>query len=265
MIFPTDATRERLVTTCASLGNRTQDKGNGRGILVVGNVVCLTVANSGNVFIRDKDTNADPGVACTIAGASGLQAISYDGTNFWVGDYSGTNKAYDVDGTTGAPIRTITLANAQRFYDGLEYFNGKLVANRFDRRFGGTRIDNVHDLESNLPQAAFITTAGHGNATGIAFDGTNLYVSNTFNPAGKISIRSGTTGAFIGNLDRAGNHGATEDLSFGFAAWQDTCGGSNQPPWEGGGGKVPEPGTLSIAALALIAAGGVARRRPEPR
>src|SRR5512135_1597970 len=55
----------------------TQGKGNGRGIVTVGNIVYYTVANSGTVWMKDKNTDADLGAAFTIAGASGLQAISY--------------------------------------------------------------------------------------------------------------------------------------------------------------------------------------------
>lgn len=246
-------------TTGAQITTLTQNKGNGRGIVVVGNTVYYTVANSGNVFMRDATTNADLGVAFNIAGATGLQAISFDGTDFWVGDYSGTNKAYKVN-TSGTLLNTINLINAEGFYDGLEYFNGKLIANRYDGGFaraGGQQYD-IYDLTGTLLTAAFINTNGHGNGTGIAFDGTNFFVSDIFN--NRITQWDGTTGAFMGAIVLQGSHSSIEDLSFDFASRGDTCGGPNQPPCSGGG-NVPEPGTLSLAVLGLIGAAGWGRRR----
>jgi len=254
-------------STGAQTNTLTQNKGNGRGIVTVGNIVYYTVADSNNVYIRDKNTNADLGVAFSIAGASGLQAISFDGTNFWVGEYSGTTKAYYVS-PTGVLLKTITLNDGELnegFYDGLEYFNGKLIANRYDGGFaraGGNQYD-IYDLDGNLLQLAFINTNGHGNGTGIAFDGTDFYVSNIFAPGGfEITKWSGTTGAFIGTLDLAGSHGSIEDLSFDFAARQDTCGGPNQPPCAGGGGAVPEPMSMALVAtgLAGLMARGLRRK-----
>lgn len=247
----------------------TQDKGNGRGIVTVDNIVYYTTASSNQVFKRNRDTNADLGVAFSIAGSTGLQAISFDGTNFWVGDYSGTTKAYLVS-QTGTLLKTITLNNGgtiEGFYDGLEYFNGKLIANRYDggfQRAGGNQYD-VYDLNGNLLQLAFINTNGHGNGTGIAFDGTDFFISNIALGGGlpEITRWSGTTGLFLGSVDLAGIHASLEDLSFDFAGRTDTCGGPNQPPCTGG--ATPEPGTLSLLALPLaLFAGRAALRRCRP-
>ena len=163
----------------------TQDKGNGRGIVVVGDIVYYTTANSGNVYRRSASTNADLGVAFTVAGATGLQAISYDGTNFWVGDYSGTTKAYYVSATDGSLLDTITLDGSttgiEGYYDGLEYFNGYLIANRYDGGYARPEGNqySIYNLDGSLYQADFIDTYGHGNGTGIAFDGTNFFISIT--------------------------------------------------------------------------------------
>lgn len=242
----------------------TQNKGNGRGIVVVGDTIYYTVANSGNVFTRRVSDNVDTGVAFTIAGTRGLQAISYDGTNFWVGDYSGTTKAYLVS-PTGTVLKTITLdptiTHIEGYYDGLEYFNGKLIANRYDggyARAGGNQYD-IYDLTGNLLQANFINTNGHGNGTGIAFDGTNFFVADIFN--NKISEWKGSDGSFIGSITLQGNHGSVEDLSVDFAGRSDTCGGVGQPPCNVPG--IPEPESYAMMLAGLGVLGYMARRRKQ--
>ena len=235
----------------------TQNKGNGRGIVVVGDTIYYTTADSNNVFTRRVSDNVDTGVAFSIAGTSGLQAISYDGTNFWVGDYSGTNHAYLVSSSTGAILSTISLVNATGFYDGLEYFNGKLIANRFDGGFGGPQHYDVYSLTGALLTSAFIDTTGHGNGTGIAFDGTNFLVSDIF--SNRITRWDGTTGAFIDAITLQGSHGEVEDLSVDFAGRSDTCGGPGQPPCVIG--AIPEPETYALMLGGLALLGAVTRRR----
>jgi hypothetical protein len=189
----------------------TPAKGNGRGIVVVGNIAYHTVAQSNNIFQFDINTCADMGVAFSVAGATGLSTIAYDGTNFWVGDYSGPNKAY-LYSPTGTLLRTITLVNCAGFCDGLEYFNGKLISNRGD---DVNAPQDVYDTNGVLLTPAFITPGF--NSTGIAFDGTNFFISNPNVNPGEISVFDGTTGAFIRKLVLNGGTGfLIEDLSFDY-------------------------------------------------
>ncbi len=246
-------------TTGTEINTLTQNMGSGRGIVVVGDTVYYTTANSGNVYKRSASTNTDLGVAFTIAGTNGLQAISYDGTNFWVGDYSGTTKAYYVS-PTGTLLNTITLdptvTHIEGFYDGLEYFNGKLIANRYDGGFaraGGNQYD-IYTLDGSLFRAAFIDTNGHGNGTGIAFDGSNFYVSDIYN--NQISVWDGTTGAFIKDIVLQGSHGAIEDL----AVDQIIVGDCFPFDPQCNNTSVPEPGVLPLIGIALLGFARIRRR-----
>jgi hypothetical protein len=216
----------------------TPAKGNGRGIVVVGNIVYFTVANSNNVFKLDATTGADLGIAFSIAGTTGLSAISYDGTNFWIADYSGTTNAYLVS-PTGVLLTTISLASCSSFCDGLEFFNGKLISNRGDNLNPG--IYDIYTLTGTVITPAFITDNG-GGSRGIAFDGTNFIVaSGSF-----ISTYSGTTGAFISSIPAS--TGLIEDVSFDFAQRPDTGG----PPADI---SVPTLSEWALILLTLMIAG----------
>jgi hypothetical protein len=214
-------------------------KGNGRGIVVVANIVYFTVAGSNNVFKIDATTGADLGIAFSIAGASGLSAISYDGTNFWVADYSGTKNAY-LTSPTGALIRTISLPLCTSFCDGLEFFNGKLISNRGDNLSPGQY--DIYDLNGNVLTPLFITDNHGVGSRGIAFDGTNFVVAS----GTLISTYSGTTGAFVSSIPAS--TGLIEDLSFDFAQRPDTGG----PPADK---SVPTLSEWALILLTLIIAG----------
>ena len=206
--------------------------GNGRGVVVVGDVLYFTLAGSGNVFTHNLLTNLE-NVAFSVAGASGLSTIAFDGANFWIGDYSGTKNAYNYT-PTGTLLSTVSFGNCSSFCNGLEFFiqggQGRLISNRGDTLSPG--IYDIYSLSGTLLQSAFITVAQNGR--GIAFDGTNFFV------AGSNTIRTfnGTTGALISTQTIAGIHNF-EDLSIGYQLVL-------PPP------GVPEPGTF------LMLSGGMA-------
>lgn len=183
--------------------------GNGRGIVVVGTTAYYTVGDSNNVFALNITNCASMGIAFSVAGATGLSTIAYDGTNFWIGDYSGTNQAFYYS-PTGTLLKSIHLANCSGFCDGLEFFNGKLISNRSDA--GGPY--DIYDTNGNLLTPAFITTTYR--PTGIAFDGTNFAVSDIFN--GRVHFYNGTTGAEINSVPITGGAFGPliEDLSFDY-------------------------------------------------
>lgn len=215
--------------------------GNGRGVVVVGNTLYYTLASSGSVFTHDLTTNAEAPLF-SVLGASGLSTIAFDGANFWIGDYSGTKKAYNYT-PTGTLLSTVTLGSCSSFCDGLEFFlqggQGRLISNRGDTQSPG--IYDIYDTAGTLLQSAFITVASNGR--GIAFDGTNFRVagSNT------ISTFDGTTGAFISVQTIAGNRNF-EDLSVDYTLVLPSNG-------------VPEPGTFTMLGGGFVGLFFALRRR----
>jgi len=196
-------------TTGAKIFSFTAGSANGRGVVTVGDVVYTSNASSGFIGKYDRTTGTSLG-GFNVAGAGGISTISYDGDNFWTSDYTGSNKAYYVS-PTGAVLKTITLSESQGYYDGLEYFNGKLIANRFDGGYTGGNQYSVYDTDGNLLTKNFIDTTGHGNGTGIAYDGTNFYIADIFN--GRATIWSGVDGSYIDALTLVGLKGnMVEDL-----------------------------------------------------
>src|SRR4051812_44211016 len=64
---------------------------NGRGVVNVGNVLYYTNAGDNHVYAYNFVTHTDLGTVFTVARATALSTIAYEATNFWIGDYSGTN------------------------------------------------------------------------------------------------------------------------------------------------------------------------------
>jgi hypothetical protein len=207
-----------------------------------------TAASSNAVYSYNLATNTNNGVAFTVSGASALSTIAYDGTNFWIGDYSGTNHAY-LYTPTGTLLKTVSLTDCHGFCDGLEYFvmnnTGYLLSNEAD---GSVDNYDLYDTNGNLIQANYINAAAHTTGTtGIAFDGTDFYTSNIF--AGTLNEWT-EAGAFVKTITLSGNGNnglLIEDLSFDYS--------QVLPP------SVPEPSTFVLVGSSMLGLAGAIKRR----
>lgn len=219
---------------------------NGRGIVQVNDILYYTDATDNNVYAYNFATHTDLGTAFTVTAARALSTIAYDGTNFWIGDYSGTNHAY-LYSPTGTLLSTISLNSCTGFCDGLEYFNGQLISNRADEPIPG--IYDVYSLAGGAPlTSALITDAKR--STGIAWDGTDFYVDNGGDSgAGTIDVFD-ATGAFVRTITLSGEPQPYigEDLSVNYAAVIPT----------------PEPASMAVLASGIIGL-FAARRRARNR
>ncbi|PYJ06181.1 MAG: hypothetical protein DME25_07085 [Verrucomicrobia bacterium] len=201
-------------TTGADLQTYTPSVGNGRGCVVVGNILYTTVVGDPHIYKTDATTGAPLGSILT--DKPSLSTLAWDGSAFWTTDYSGPNKGYQID-ITGHTIKTITLPLASDHMDGMEWFNGKLIVNRCDLHCGGNNVYDIYDLDGNVLVPAFITSTPEG--TGIAYDGVNFLVSMPeFN---KINVFDGTDGHLITTKTLVGPH-LMEDLSVDYAQRADT-------------------------------------------
>lgn len=186
---------------------------NGRGVIQVGNILYYDDASDNNVYAYNFATNTDLGTVFSVAGASALSAMTYDGTHIWIGNYSGTNQVYEYT-LNGTLVNTITTSLCTGNCDGLVYAHGDLIENEKDGFDGPANIYDVYSTSGTLLTPSFITGHDGTGNTGIAYDGTDYYISNI--NSGTMSVY-GPTGNYIDTVTLQ-NASLVEGLSVNFAA-----------------------------------------------
>src|SRR5439155_21656092 len=102
--FGADLVHKINFDTGADLQTYTPSQGNGRGCVVVGNILYSTVTGDSHIYKTDATTGAPLGSILTVKPS--LSTLACDDTAFWTTDYTGPTKGYRID-TSGTTIKTI--------------------------------------------------------------------------------------------------------------------------------------------------------------
>jgi hypothetical protein len=242
--------------------NITARNDNGRGIALLGNTIYYTTANSGNIYVTDAVTHADNGILVN-TGFPGIANVATDGVFIYANSYQSSTGIINKYDTAGNLVGTVTVGAGFFGRDGFEVQNNPninggattFISNRGD----GQGHYDVYGSTGTLLLSAFIDPSkdGAGGVTGIAYDGTNYFVSDINN--NRLFEYSGT-GVFIKIINLAGDpepNGTRllEDLS--------AVGNTITNPSPTPGAPVPEPSAILLLASGLVGVAAWRRIRKE--
>lgn len=233
--------------------NLTARSDNGRGVAILGDTLYYTTANSGNIYVTTA-SGAHPDLGILVnTGFPGIANVSTDGVFIYASSYQTNTGIVNKYNTSGQLVGTVTVGTGQG-RDGFEVQNNPnldggnttFISNRGDL----TSPYDVYAANGTLLVSAFIDPSknGFGNGqTGIAYDGTNYFISDIF---GNRLFEYSGTGAFIGIVNLSGipnpfTGRLLEDLS---AVGNTVTNPPNPPP----GGGVPEPSTLLLLSCGIL-------------
>ena len=218
---------------------------NGRGVAVLGNTIYYTTANSGNIYVTN-DSLAHPDLGILVnTGFVGIANVATDGVFIYANDYQDSSGIINKYDTSGNLVSTVTVGPGIFGRDGFEVQNNPnldggattFISNRGDL----TSPYDVYKSDGTLLVSAFIDPSldGFGNGqTGIAYDGTNYYISDIL--SNRLLEYSGT-GTFIAVIDLSANPPpfSGERLLEDLSAVGNTI----------NNGTVPEPSALIVWSL----------------
>ena len=178
--------------------------GSGASIAVVGNIGYQTGLGNANVYGVDMTTHASLGIMFNTGNSSSMNSITNDvNGHLWFGHGGGGagNELQEFD-TSGTLLSTHTWPTVSGSYrDGLVVYGGKVVANRGDQQGPYDQYAiGANNTALTYLASPFITAFGGNN--GIAFNGTNFYVSNEQT---HIVTKYDASGAFVSQANLGAN------------------------------------------------------------
>lgn len=220
--------------------------GSGASIAVVGNTGYYTRLGDASVYKVDMTSHTYGGIAFNTGDSSFMNGITVDSAGHLWFAHGGASALQEFD-TFGTLLSTHAFPNAANsFRDGSVVFGGFVVANRGDQQGPYDKYAlpaGVNNPLTYVSQPFIVDPVQNSGNNGIAFNGTDFYISNE--QLHRV-CKYNSSGIFASCAPLAQNS-RYENWTF---ASQDIV----RP-----GGSVPEPGSLALLGIGIV--GLIAARR----